>query len=258
MDAGLAVAKARAVIDALRIDAPERIDVEAIAALRGLICEDGGISGAVGRLVRGAHGGVIRVRGDVRNEGRYRFTIAHEMGHFELHAANESSICTSADLDCWSAFGKEDEYQANVFAAELLMPESLFVPRCRGVRPSLEHVDCLASAFRTSFTATAIRFAELCPEECAVVLSEAGKIRWGYPGRQFRFKFFESGADLDAYTIAYDYFAGRSTDRKQQSVDAEAWFPRIKFRQGAMIKEQSWELGDLGVVLSLLWIDQDV
>ncbi|MGE0521334.1 MAG: hypothetical protein AB7P78_20340, partial [Candidatus Binatia bacterium] len=42
-------------------------------------------------------------------------------------------------------------------------------------------------------------------------------------------------AALDAYTIAYDYFAGRPTDRKQQSVDAAAWFPRIKFRQDAMI-----------------------
>lgn len=257
MDAGLAAAKARAMIEALRIDAPELIDVEAIAALRGLICENGGISGAVGRLVKGIGGGVIRVRNDVRNEGRRRFTIAHEIGHFELHTARDSSSCTSADLDCWSAFGKEDEYQANVFAAEMLMPEKLLAPRCRGVRPCLECVDQLASAFRTSFTATAIRFAELCPEECAIVLSAAGKIKWGYPGKQFRFKFFETGVDLNPYTIAYDYFAEHGGDRKQQSVDAEAWFPRIKFRQGAMLKEQSWEIGESGV-LTLLWIDQDI
>jgi len=257
MDPGLAKPKARAIIEALRIDSPELLDVEAIAALRGLICETGGIAGAEGRLVRGPGGGVIRVNSGIRNEGRRRFTIAHEIGHYELHASNETNACTNADLDCWGAFGKEDEFQANIFAAEVLMPETLFAPKCRGVRPSLEYVDQFASSFRTSFTATAIRFAELNPEECAVVLSAAGKIRWGYPGKQFRFKFFEAGADLDPYTIAYDYFAGRQGDRKQQSVDAEAWFPRIRFRQGATLKEQSWEIGDSGV-LTLLWIDKDI
>lgn len=258
MDAGLAVPKARAIVDALTIDDPQSIDVEAIAMFRRLTCITGGLTGAEGRLVRGNSGGIIRVRADIRNEKRKRFTIAHEIGHFELHQRRDRTTCASEDLECWGTFGKEEEYQANVFAAELLMPERLFAPRCCGGRPYLERIDALATLFRTSLTATAIRFVEFCPEECAIVLSRDGRIHWGYPGRQFRFRYFQAGMELDPFSIAYDYFHKGKRDRNQQSVDASAWFPKIQFRQDAMLKEQSWDLGEYGTVLTLLWIDQDI
>ena len=54
---------------------------------------------------------------------RQRFTIAHELGHFFLHMdkdAQENKIITSFRMD-----SSPKERQANAFAANLLMPESL-------------------------------------------------------------------------------------------------------------------------------------
>lgn len=257
MEEGLARVKARGIVTALGLDEPDKIDVEAIAMFLGLLCVPTTITGAEGRLVRGANGGVIRVRTGNTTEGRRRFTIAHEIGHFELHRDKQSSRCTAADLHSWAGPGRVEEYQANVFAAELLMPERLFAFHCRGVRPCLDHVDYLSGLFRTSLTATAIRFVEFCREECAVVFSKNGRICWSYPGLEFRFKYLPH-SDLDQYTLAYDHFHKGSGERTQQSIDASAWFPQIKFRQNAMLKEQSWKLGDYSAVLTLLWIDQEI
>jgi hypothetical protein len=258
MDEGFARLKARVITNALDFDDPEAIDIEAIAMLRGIVCVTEAIAGAEGRLIRGSRGGVIRVKNQTGSEGRRRFTVAHEIGHYELHQRKGRSLCTAADLYHWGGAGKEEEYQANVFAAELLMPERLFAPRCRSVRPSLDHISAVANVFRTSLTSTAIRFVELCREECVIILSRDGRICWGYPGREFRFKYFSVGSTLSPFTIAYDYFHGKPDDRMQQSVDASAWFPNIKFRQDAMLKEQSWRLGEFGGVLTLIWIDQEI
>lgn len=59
---------------------------------------------------------------------RRRFTVAHEIGHWELHAAEvaEGFICRLGDVTESGAKGSPEqlrEREANRFAAELLMPE---------------------------------------------------------------------------------------------------------------------------------------
>lgn len=60
-----------------------------------------------------------------RSPGRRRFTIAHEIGHFVLHASRSqaaaASYCRGSDLER----GDSAEGEANRFAAALLMPEPL-------------------------------------------------------------------------------------------------------------------------------------
>ena len=60
-----------------------------------------------------------------RSPGRRRFTIAHELGHFVLHAARSqtgaTSYCRGSDLERSDSL----EGEANRFAAGLLMPELL-------------------------------------------------------------------------------------------------------------------------------------
>jgi hypothetical protein len=60
-----------------------------------------------------------------RSPGRRRFTIAHEVGHFVLHAgrsqAADSSYCRGSDLEQRDSI----EGEANRFAAALLMPDQL-------------------------------------------------------------------------------------------------------------------------------------
>src|SRR5262245_38116247 len=118
-------AEARAVLERFHVKSPSAIDLETFAWHLGkLRIKLGGLSGSEGRLVASAgHGGVIRVAGNA-NAGRYRFTVAHEIGHFCLHQSKViDREVLRRDFGVWNDASEEAE--ANYFAAELLMPEFL-------------------------------------------------------------------------------------------------------------------------------------
>jgi hypothetical protein len=67
---------------------------------------------------------------DRARERRPRFTLAHEVGHWTCHAVggrSEPIYCRAGDLDM--EVDRLLEREANVFAAELLMPEPESAPR---------------------------------------------------------------------------------------------------------------------------------
>jgi predicted transcriptional regulator len=72
---------------------------------------------------------------------RRRFTIAHEIGHYVLHAAGATGAVFCRVTDAPEAPKQLIEREANRFAAELLMPEDLV--RAESVRLSS---DCAAMA----------------------------------------------------------------------------------------------------------------
>jgi Zn-dependent peptidase ImmA (M78 family) len=91
---------------------------------------------------------------------RQRFTIAHELGHLQLHRDMiESEVHVDKDFpvllrDQNSASGTEKvEIQANDFAAELLMPEALIQQALAGKRFDIDDdapIEELAKKFRVS------------------------------------------------------------------------------------------------------------
>jgi hypothetical protein len=84
---------------------------------------------------------------------RFRFTIAHEIGHWVCHclegraAVQRAAYCRPADLT--EAADRAFEREANVFAAELLMPE----PAVRDAWEELSDVAACAARFDVSPTA---------------------------------------------------------------------------------------------------------
>jgi IrrE N-terminal-like domain len=84
---------------------------------------------------------------------RFRFTIAHEIGHWVCHCLEgrapklEPSYCRAVDLK--DAADRTLEREANVFAAELLMPE----PAVRAAWEELGEVEACAVRFDVSPTA---------------------------------------------------------------------------------------------------------
>src|SRR5215204_5110367 len=67
---------------------------------------------------------------------------------------------------------------AKRFAAEILMPASLFIPRVHKREPSFDLIRALADEFRTTLTATAIQFIRYTKEECVLVASKGGHRQW--------------------------------------------------------------------------------
>lgn len=82
--------------------------------------------------------GTIRKSGDnsfviavsaFQNEQRKAFTVAHELGHLFLHMGFmiDKELWKNQEEVIYTRFGtSEQEYQANEFAAALLMPENLY------------------------------------------------------------------------------------------------------------------------------------
>lgn len=174
-----------------------------------------------GRLLRTARLGIINVADTAYASAKWRFVIAHELGHFLRHPEDDSfEACTRGDLSNYSLGGREAE--ANDFASELLMPESLFGPCCDRNRPTLRDVAELSERFTTSLTATALRFVQFTPEPCAVVHSTNGVVDWLDWSAGFRPR-IKKHTKLDQRTFAGDLFAGTPVIDRPSQVDGDAW-----------------------------------
>jgi len=118
---------------------------------------------------------ILGVNAD-HSENRQRFTIAHELGHFLLHPLDEVLIDRKGygygygrlrSLDSSSGEFKE-EREANLFAAELLMPEAILRKKAYEATPFdfIEEDDdniirTLASDFGVSPQSLTIRLVQL-------------------------------------------------------------------------------------------------
>lgn len=101
---------------------------------------------------------------------RQRFTIAHELGHLLFHATpgmhiDERKQTFIAFRDSNSSKGDDpDEVEANYFAAELLMPESIvrrdFLEFKKGTCPE-DAIESLARRYRVSLQSMTIRLTRL-------------------------------------------------------------------------------------------------
>lgn len=195
------------------------------------------------------------------NRRQQRFAVAHELGHLELHRThNHLNLCLNDDVEPHPFLDsaiREPEQEANAFASALLMPVPLFEPLCVTEKPSMKLISGLSERFSTSLTATAIRYARLSREACAVVWSHDSKIRWYQPSREFHYH-VRVGEQLDKYTITIDFFEGRKLPNHHTSVEASCWLAQARFDQDSMIQEDSRALPGYDAVLTLLWIDKDI
>ncbi len=241
----ISTAAATRLLDELRIQNPAEIDVELIAAHRRLSVLYRPLPNEEGHLLRQGSLGIITVDKSVCNSQKWRFVIAHELGHFELHPQlDQFKLCTAADLRDYKG-GVETE--ANHFAAELLMPEPLVKPLCDKNNPSLHDVRIVADMFRTSLTSSAIRFVDLCPEPCAVIFSTSDGIEWLNTAKNFPF-YIPRDLHLGRDTYAGDVHACVAVDDRPQLIDGCAWGSEEEID----LHEHSIELGNYGV-LTFLW-----
>lgn len=96
---------------------------------------------------------------------RKRFTISHELGHYFLHMQeNEQLEFIDYDIDFFRGYSPETsnqnkiiEYEANTFAAELLMPTQLITERYQKIK----NLKKLSELFMVSEIACGIRINEL-------------------------------------------------------------------------------------------------
>ncbi|MBQ8246046.1 MAG: ImmA/IrrE family metallo-endopeptidase [Lachnospiraceae bacterium] len=108
---------------------------------------------------------------------RKKFTIAHELGHFYIPWHAELMFgCDISEMDYKRDYIPREK-EANIFAAELLMPEEDFRKRLTE-KICYKLILDLAKVFDVSFQASLNRCIDLADEDCIAICSENNHIKW--------------------------------------------------------------------------------
>lgn len=236
---------------------PEQIDPIETAKEKGIEVTFGNLSGATARIYRIGTKARIRVSDQIVTEGRRRRAIMHEVGHYVLgHALPEEGDLLSWFYASCTRREKREERDADIVAVEHLTPEPMVKPYCVTKPVDLEAVRPIEKVFRASPVMSAMRFAELSPEPCAVVYSIQGRVRWMKPSKTFP-THLKEGTALERASIAGEYFAtGRLCDAPSARA-ASSWFPTSsKIARSAELVEHAMVVPEpgWGGVLSMLWL----
>ena len=257
-DVGRGERTARRVLEELDLEHPTDVPIEILAQMRGAFVKDGTLRGCQGRLTRLDRMAIITVSDAIEYAERRRYVIAHELGHLELHPdSNHIEVCTAADIK--EIYDEGTEVEANTFASELLMPESLWLPEVDVERPCWEAIRLLAAEYEVSLTAAAIRFVKLSPDRCAVVSCANKRVQWSVQSKDFKWFIHSKGTELDNWSLASNYFTDKPVPRAMESISASAWlsFKMFHGNRDYLLKEQCIPVKSLGTTLSLLWIPPD-
>lgn len=253
---GAAERRADQLISKLEISDVGEIDIEAIAMTQGALVIDGGLAGAEARLSRSPKLSFIRVNNAIREPGRRRFAIAHELGHLLLQESSQFALCEDKDLLPFYT-NSPDELEASAFAAALLMPAKMFEPLCQSARPSLKYLGEMADRFKVTLIAASSRYIQFCPHRCCLVISKDAKTRYHRKTKDFGY-FITPREDLSSATYAADFFKGERLPDGMREVQATAWLEGERIDSSKTIQEESIAMPSYRSVLTLLWIDKDI
>lgn len=140
-----------------------------------------GFDGALIKAPQPKRGWGIFYNKSFASKGRINFTLAHELGHYLLHrkAYPEGFYCGSQDVVRWDSEYGQVEHQANVFAANIMMPLDDY----RRLIPQHERVDLdmisqCAERYCVSLIAATLRWLEYTTRRAVLVVSRDGYILW--------------------------------------------------------------------------------
>lgn len=193
--------------------------------------------------------GLILVSDKVRDAGRRRFTICHEIGHFILPGHGRAS-CRPSEIESFRMGLPQEEIDANAVASELLLPTRVLYPLVQKRKATIVLAKEVSESFDTSLTAAAVKIVLVSEEPCAFVWSEAGVSKWFKRNQKF-FNFISLG-ELDEQSIAARLFREEKFATSEGEVFAECWLVGDHLSGKDRIWEESIYLPSYSAVLTML------
>ncbi|WP_413874660.1 ImmA/IrrE family metallo-endopeptidase [Albidovulum sp.] len=159
----------------------QRFPDDPVASVQGDDLPD--FDGALFKAKAGRKGWGIIYNDAITSRGRINFTLAHEFGHYLLHriAYPQGFRCGQQDVVRWDSEYGQVEHQANVFAANLLMPLDDFrrqiSPKAR-IDADIEMLRACAARYNVSLIAATLRWLSYTEKRAVLVVSRDGFILW--------------------------------------------------------------------------------
>jgi IrrE N-terminal-like domain len=235
-----------------------KVDLDHLAGQLGLTIVEVESKSFEGALLRSSRtlSGRILLRSGIRELGRRRFTIAHEIGHYILHR-NQQMPCSPGVIESWKEGQPTPEREADTFASELLLPMNDVTQYINNRWPSMEVVAHVADHFGSSLMAAGRKFCDVASQACAIVWSSQRQIRWFHGSPTFA-HFIEVGKEIDIHSIAYRAYERKALPNEMEEVPAETWIKSSWLRQGAVVSEQTVSMPSYDGCLSLVWVRRPI
>ena len=189
------------------------------------------------------------------SRGRERFSIAHELGHWEMHRGRVFR-CRVDDPDQNLVSDRQLERDADTYASHLLMPNAVFRNAVNGCgEPGFGQIERLAADFNTSLLATSIRLADINTLPIIVACYSSKGLRW-----------YKASADvpqrwwlwehLDDDSFAIDILNGRPARESLGKQPADIWFENSDADKFEV--RESCVPGRNGEVLVTIYLDAEM
>lgn len=240
-----------ALLRSLGIVRPEDIDIAAIAVYAGLKIKKRILHSCEAMITGVGNRGIISIS-PLSLEVRQRFSIAHELGHWHHHRG-QSMACRSEEIGGFSKTSPE-ERAADQYAADLLMPLSMFKTVCRDfAKLDLKSVREIAGVFGCSLTATLIRMIDTgrYPTAMMVCHGRRGK-KWHKPAAGIP-AWWKPKQELDTESLALALLNDPQAEDQSfpRKIGADAWFDNWEAERFE-ITEQSFRVPGEGIVTILV------
>lgn len=213
----------------------------------GAIVKEGHIDGSEGRIVFEENEAIITIKDSITIEGKKNFVLAHELGHYIMHKNLAPLFCDNdKTLNEWYQKGIHEQ-EANDFAVELLMPSEQFRHHCKGKKLDFQLIKELSDYYKTSLTATLLRYRDLGEYPIAIIYIENGKVQWKQFSDDFILQWLPKGSDVRPGTVAYDVAINKlPPENEPELVDAIDWFPE----DNNIERYQDWKFHEFCIPVS--------
>jgi Zn-dependent peptidase ImmA (M78 family) len=230
------------------ITEPGHIDLDAIANDHGADVQYRLLDGCEARLLARGDQAIISVN-IASNEGRQRFSLAHELAHWICDRKTGSFLCAKEDIGPQNAEAKSVEAYANGYASQLILPSYLTEQWSQKKRVNLETAAAMSKDFDSSLTAAAIKLVKGASIPACVACHSQSRLVWFQKSAPFPFDFYIVKAlhhETNAFKIAFGATSGMSRPSKES---ADRWITgRDAYRLS--VDSQSIKLPD-GTVLTV-------
>lgn len=241
------------------------IDLGDLLAYRGALLVEGKMHNADGRIIHGKKRSIIKVNSEIPYPGRKRFTIAHELGHFEMHRDypihNDSESLDWFSETLHKMKNGYQELEANEFASELLMPAELFKSETRYKKFTPDLLRSLAERFQTSITSVVFKCVELDIHPICVAFISNGVVQYWKKSEGFKFWVTDRNKmppPDDSVAMEYieaGYEPVYSKEESQQAISKSTWLEIPDNDEDEPFYEYCIPTKQYKTVLSIIWQD---